>query len=371
MRLLIQPGDGVVPLVKGINGARSSVEIVIFRFDRSEIERALANAVKRGVFVHALIAHMNRSGEGNLRALEMQLLSAGVNVARSASDLARYHGKMMIIDRRELYLAAFNLTYLDIERSRSFGIITTNRKVVQEAVRLFEADTKRVPYESRLSTLVVSPANARKQLAAFIKAAKTELLIYDPKISDPAMIRLLDERARDGVQVRIIGRLSRKRPGLPVRKLSQMRLHTRTMIADGRRAFVGSQSLREVELDARREVGIIIRDRQTVRRLAGTFQEDWQSAEPSTDAEQKEEGSQAARMAKKLAKAVAKDLPPVTPVLEEIIKQMGGARTEVDLVPHEVEASIKDAVKAAVKEAVQDVVEEAVEQQTEKEGAAR
>src|SRR5215471_9756914 len=100
MRLLLQPGDGLMPLVKGINKAQSSVEIIIFRFDLSEIERALANAVTRGVFVTALIAHLNRSGEDGLRALEMRLLAAGVTVARTAADLARYHGKLMIIDRR-------------------------------------------------------------------------------------------------------------------------------------------------------------------------------------------------------------------------------------------------------------------------------
>ena len=44
MKLLIQPGDGVAPLVDAINGAKSRVEIAIFRFDRSEIEKALANA---------------------------------------------------------------------------------------------------------------------------------------------------------------------------------------------------------------------------------------------------------------------------------------------------------------------------------------
>jgi len=33
----------------------------------------------------------------------------------------------MIIDRRALYLTAFNLTYQDIERSRGFGIVTQNR----------------------------------------------------------------------------------------------------------------------------------------------------------------------------------------------------------------------------------------------------
>src|SRR5256885_2864276 len=115
MKLLIQPGDGLDRLVKGIRKAKKSIEVLIFRFDRTEIERALANAVSRGVFVHALIAFTNRGGEKNLRALEMRLLAAGVTVARTSDDLLRYHGKMLIIDRRELYVLSFNFTYLDIE----------------------------------------------------------------------------------------------------------------------------------------------------------------------------------------------------------------------------------------------------------------
>ena len=97
MRLMVQPGDGPTLLINGMNKAKISIEIVIFRFDRGEIERALANAVKRGVFVHALVAHMNGSGEDGLRELEMRLLAAGVNVARTADDLARYHGKLDVL----------------------------------------------------------------------------------------------------------------------------------------------------------------------------------------------------------------------------------------------------------------------------------
>ena len=47
---------------------------------------------------------------------------------------------------------------------------------------------------------------------------------------------------------------------LKVKKLSKLRLHTRTIIRDGRQAFIGSQSLRAAELDSRREVGLIVRD---------------------------------------------------------------------------------------------------------------
>jgi len=85
LKLLIQPDDGVLPVVEAINKAKDRVEIVIFRFDRPEIERALASAVSRGVFVHALIAYTNRGGEKELRKLEMRLLAAGVTVARTST----------------------------------------------------------------------------------------------------------------------------------------------------------------------------------------------------------------------------------------------------------------------------------------------
>jgi cardiolipin synthase A/B len=362
VKLLQQPGDGVMPLIKGINGAKGSLEIAIFRFDQREIERALIAAVNRGVSVHALIAHTNRTGEENLRKLEMRLLAAGVTVARTADDLVRYHDKMMIVDRRELFLLAFNFTYLDIAHSRSFGIVTRNPKLVREAGKLFEADVRRHPYEAGLGKFLVSPVNARQQLASFIRRTKTQLLIYDPEISDPAMTRLLEDRAKAGVEIRIIGRLSRRRSALEARKLALLRLHTRTMISDGRFAFVGSQSLREVELDARREVGLIVSERKIVSQLAHIFMEDWASTEQAPAHDEKECAEPAARLARKVAKAVARDLPPVAPILDVAVKEIVGENVDKELDAKEVEDIVKDAVKQAVREVVRDAVEGVVEQ---------
>lgn len=363
MKLIVQPSDGISPLVKAIDGAKKSVEIFIFRFDRKEIERALENATKRGVFVHALTAYTNRGGEKNLRKLEMRLLSAGITVTRTSDELLRYHGKLMIIDRRELYLFAFNFTYLDIMRSRSFGIITVNQKLIQEAIRLFEADSRRQPYTPSLATFVISPLNARKQLASFIKSAKKELLLYDPKISDPAMIRLLDERATAGVSIRIIGRLTRKIPRAEVRKLPRMILHTRTFVRDRHQAFVGSQSLRKAELDARREVGILFRDPKVVSRIVNTFEQDWAlSAEPKKQQPSAKNKVPATKAAKKVAKVFAKDLPPMAEVLKQVVKEVVGGKSELGLDTQQVEQTMKDAVKEAVKVVVKNAVQEVVEQ---------
>jgi len=361
MKLLVQPGDSIAPLLAGIRNAKSRVEIAIFRFDRAEIEKALAEAVARGVFVHALIAYTNRGGERNLRKLEMRLLAAGVTVARTADDLVRYHGKYMIVDREELHLLAFNFTHLDIDHSRSFGLITENPKLVQEAVKLFEADAMRQPYTSALPALVVSPVNARKQLSAFIKSAKKQLLIYDPEISDSSMLRLLEERFRAGVEIRIIGRIKRTNTGLEVRKMPGMRLHTRTMVRDGHQVFIGSQSLREVELGSRREVGIIFRDREIAARLSRIFEEDWERQAAEQPAVEQQPAA-VTKVARKVAKVVAKELPSVAPVVEVIVREIVGVNGDVDLDPATVEESVKDAVKEAVQEAVEDVVENAVEQ---------
>jgi cardiolipin synthase len=361
MKLLIQPGDGVAPIVKAISQAKSCVEIVIFRFDEREVEHALAAAVSRSVAVHALIAHTNRAGEESLRKLETRFLGKGITVARTADDLIRYHGKMMLTDGRELFLLAFNLTHQDIDRSRSFGLITRNRDLVREAARLFEADVKRHPFESESDRFIVSPVNARKQLGAFLKGARKQLLIYDPEVSDPEMIAILEERAKAGVEVRIIGKLARKSQRIGTKRLA-MRLHTRTIIRDGRAAFLGSQSLRKLELDERREIGVTFQDATAIARMKSVFEEDWEhdiAAEPREETEP----APASKVAKKVAKAVAQELPSFAPVLDAAVRKVVGANGgSIELNVAEVEGIVKDAVKEAVREAVKDAVGAAVQE---------
>ena len=275
MKLIIQPGEGVAPIVQAIQRAKKTVDIVIFRFDRPEVERALEEAVHRGVAVRALIAHTNKGGEKNLRKLELRLLEVGATVARTADDLARYHGKMMIVDAVVLHVYGFNYTKLDIEQSRSFGIVTRDKKIVREAAQLFEADAMRQNYTPTHPRMVVSPENSRERLAAFIKGARRELLIYDAQVSDNAIQKVLAERAKAGVKIRILGSLEKQNADIKVRPLATMRLHVRAIIRDSGSAFVGSQSLRKLELDGRREVGIIIQNGSVARKIKGVFESDW------------------------------------------------------------------------------------------------
>ena len=292
MKLIVQPDAGIVPVVGAISGARKSIDILIFRLDRMVIARALESAVARGVHVRALTAHQNRGGTKSLRKLEMDLLECGVTVSRTADDLVRYHGKLMIIDARVLHVYGFNFTRLDIEKSRSFGVITKNKKLVAEAAKLFEADFERQPYVPANDRFVVSPENARDRLARFIKGARRQLLIYDPKLTDDSILRLITERQKAGVELKIIGKVEAKWD-LKYEKFPGKRLHIRAIIRDGDRAFVGSQSLRKLELEKRREVGVIVTDEAVVREMKEVFERDWAQTD-SGKKQQKKAKKQAA-----------------------------------------------------------------------------
>jgi phosphatidylserine/phosphatidylglycerophosphate/cardiolipin synthase-like enzyme len=278
VRVIIQPDDGVAPLIKAITRARKSIDIVVFRFDVDAIEEALTAAVKRGVVVRALIAHTHRGGAAKLRKLESRLLKAGVTLSRTADDMVRYHGKLLLIDRREAFVLGFNYTHQDIEKSRSFGLVTRNPKVVRDVLRVVEADHNRTDLTVSSSRLVVSPENARERLAAFVKKARRELLIYDMNVSDDRIIAILKQRVETGIKIKVLGKVEKKWAGelaWRVKALAGRKLHVRCIIRDRQAAFVGSQSLRKLELDGRREVGLITKDRRTVQRMARIFETDW------------------------------------------------------------------------------------------------
>lgn len=352
MKLLVQPEDGVAPLLRAIHNAKKIVEIAIFRLDHKKIEDEIEAAAKRRVFVRALVAFHNRGGEQQLRRLENRFLASGVTVTRTNDDLVRYHAKMLIIDRRTLYVLSHNYTAVDIEQSRGFAIVTRNRGLVQEAVKLFEADAKRQPYVPQLNTFLVSPLNARKQLSEFILRARKELLIYDPKISDSQMINLLLERHKAGVEIRILGRLAKVGSALTARKLSTIRLHTRTIIRDRRHVFVGSQSLRKLELDARREVGVIVKDVQLVNKLAATFESDWEANQG------KESGATLESKKDKEATKLAKKLNPLSAEIKRAVKKVVIATGEQAINDEETKETLKQAVKKTVKQAFKEAVQE-------------
>lgn len=274
MRLLVQPDDGMRPVVPAIRGAKSSIDLSLSRLDRGLVARALRQAAGRGVRVRMLTAPRSRGGGKRPGRGERALVEAGANTRRRGGR-QRSRQQIMIVDGLRLFVRGFESSGKVAEEARSFGLVTRRRDLVRDAMELFEADWGQQPYEPVAKALLVSPGGSRERLAAFLGRAQTELLVYAPSLTDPAMIDILQERAAAGVRVRILSGSGTQGSGLTCRVLPGRRLRGRAIVRDGVEAFVGSQGLRKVELDARREAGVIVDDARVLARLAAVFEADW------------------------------------------------------------------------------------------------
>jgi phosphatidylserine/phosphatidylglycerophosphate/cardiolipin synthase-like enzyme len=68
--------------------------------------------------------------------------------------------------------------------------------------------------------------------------------------------------------------------GVDIRLSSSLYIHAKLIVADGERAFIGSQNLSATSLDQNRELGIIVDDPVNLARLTRTFAIDFGAAAP-------------------------------------------------------------------------------------------
>ena len=68
--------------------------------------------------------------------------------------------------------------------------------------------------------------------------------------------------------------------GVAIRFSRSLYIHAKLIVADGERAFVGSQNISATSLDQNRELGIIVDDPVNLARLTRTFAVDFRAAAP-------------------------------------------------------------------------------------------
>src|SRR3569833_4180546 len=135
------------------------------------------------------------------------------------------------------------------------------------------------------------------------------------------------------------------------------RLHLRAIMRDGEQGLVGSQSLRKLELEARREIGVIFQDKKIVKQMEAVFEKDWKTSEPVV--EDSKLASALVVPARKVAKEVAKQIA-IKPVVEQILEKVIDTKAPTPFAPDEVAQTVREAFKDEVQDAVKGALKEAV-----------
>ncbi|MGH9098191.1 MAG: phospholipase D-like domain-containing protein, partial [Acidimicrobiales bacterium] len=141
--------------------------------------------------------------------------------------------------------------------------------------------------------LIWSPGSS-SALNSLIGSATSELLVYNEEMSDPTVVASLAAAARRGVAVKVVmtdqSSWSKEfstltAAGVEVRVFhgeTPIYIHAKTIVADRKVAFIGSENFSRSSLDDNRELGLTVIDPAMVAAAEATFATDFAGAHPWT-----------------------------------------------------------------------------------------
>ncbi len=287
--LIVEPDDGIAPVLAFIRGATRSLELVDYELEDPSIIAALVAARDRGVGVRVLLNHRTYND-----AAYYSLAAAGVPVRWAPARFTFTHEKSMRADGTRGLIMTFNLVPHYYGTGRDFSVMDGDPADAAAMGAVFEADWRDVPLDPAPvgNDLVWSPGS-RRALMDLIKSATGSLEIYNEEMAEDAVTAALESAARRGVRVDIVMTYSADwhtafsalaAAGAHVRTFresaSGLYIHAKAIIADGARAFVGSENFSATSLDENRELGIMLRDPAAIAALRAVFARDRAAAEP-------------------------------------------------------------------------------------------
>jgi phosphatidylserine/phosphatidylglycerophosphate/cardiolipin synthase-like enzyme len=288
--VIVEPDDGVRMITRPIRTATSSIWLTMYLLTYRTIIHDLEYAHAHGVQVRVILEpHPYGTLSNPNRYAYNNLMAADIPVHWASSRFRLTHEKSMLVDGTTAYIMTTNFTRSAFKANREFDVVDHDARDVATLRALFSADWNDRPYAPGDPNLPVSPADARPLLTALIRSARHTLDVYAEELQDTNMERALAAAARRGVRVRVIlpapSGPDRDAPGVAligaagaqVHRLPQSYLyvHAKAIVADGRRAFVGSENLSTASLNQNREVGVIVADASAIQTLESTFDGDW------------------------------------------------------------------------------------------------
>ena len=288
--VFVEPVDGRAPVLEELDAATGSIDLEVYLLSDEDVIAALERAHARGVHVRVLLEQHPFGGSGNTPEVFARLQAAGIDARWSNPAFNFSHIKMFVVDRRTAVIMNQNLSATSFTKNREFGAVSTRPADVATALAVFEADWTRGA-EPDPAPLVVSPTNAREQLVGLIDGATRTLDVYAEVMRDPEIMDALKRAAGRGVRVRLVmsgregddnakERTALAAAGVQVHLVNRVYIHAKMLLADGERAYIGSQNFTATSLDQNRELGLVLDDPVALARLARNFDNDFAAGKP-------------------------------------------------------------------------------------------
>jgi cardiolipin synthase len=296
--LIVEPDDGLEPVLRFISSAQSSLLLKQFHFTDESLIDAVVGRHLAGVDVRVMLNAARTDGERPNDETYQRFRSAGVDVRWANPAFYVTHEKSIVVDGTAALVATFNLCLKYFTRTRDYGVITDDPVHVAQIVDVFDADWNHEDWvPSACEGLLWSNSNSRLQMARFIDTATRGIDVQHAKFVDAVIVDHLAAAIGRGVKVHVLcggvhgisdydlldtfaSLRTLRRFGAKIHKQKNLRVHAKLLIVDDERALVGSMNIDRRAFDQRRELGITVTEPAVVARLTSVFGGDWRLSHP-------------------------------------------------------------------------------------------
>lgn len=306
MGLYMTPNvNGHVDFIKLVDAAKTEIKLAMFRITNKPVADSLIAAKNRNVKVQ-IIVDRNASAPANSQAIKKQLEDAGVEIKFSTTGFSITHEKAMSIDGEKLLISSINLTNA-VAVTRGFAVVSVDKAAIADFNSVFDADWSNADSGGNVTPsfkgdkIFFSPIGSEDRLVNFIGQAQKSVTLYVENFTDKRVAEALIDASNRSVQVQVLVPLcteSRENPTInhPIVKdiLSRSKvqakmmpqektldtpyIHTKAIVIDGEKFYLGSMNFSYNSLTKAREVGIILENHSVSSEIKNTFDKDWSHA---------------------------------------------------------------------------------------------
>jgi len=317
-------------LVKAVDGARTSVQLILYDFNLSDVLAAIERARGRGVAVQVVLdeGHAFPSKPGSQAGPQIQALLKGsgieAKVLRGLNGFGVMHNKIGIFDGRSVEFGSFNWTQSANTKNYENALFTTDPKRVVLYQRYWDwiwsnaqpadgphgapalspgppqAGGKPIGFNgASFPPAVFSPGGGTMDMIlSAIRASRSTIDIAMFSFTQQEVDDALLERKQAGVQVRLVVDLSQSRTSPEVIKFLQAKgfdlrlcggkgglgvMHNKYAVFDGALLETGSYNWTKNAEENNFENADFSDDAPLVSAFAKNFEGLWKAAKPAAD----------------------------------------------------------------------------------------
>src|SRR6516164_11610804 len=138
--LIVQPDDGVTPVLRFIRTARHSLLIKQFTFTEPSLIDAVIDRKNQGVATRVMLNAKRSGGDRANDATFETFQKAGVDIQWANPKFYVTHEKSIVVDGKAALIATFNLCAKYFSLTRDYGVITQQPYRVAQITEVFDAD---------------------------------------------------------------------------------------------------------------------------------------------------------------------------------------------------------------------------------------